>query len=79
MNETCMPAKRHSWLSGEQLLRPSPLERLTGGIQVRLACYLAYCGQTFEAEPRTSEMLCDVLLQIRRHFNSHQQGLMQAA
>jgi hypothetical protein len=29
MNETCMPAKRHSWLSGEQLLRPSPAPTLS--------------------------------------------------
>ncbi|MFL6303807.1 MAG: hypothetical protein ACJ72H_09705 [Candidatus Sulfotelmatobacter sp.] len=41
----------------------------------------SYCGQTFEAEPRPGEMLCDVLLRIRDDFSSHQcqQGLMQAA
>ena len=41
----------------------------------------SYCGQTFEAETRPSEMLSDVLLRIRDDFSSHQcqQGLMQAA
>ena len=41
----------------------------------------SYCGQTFEAEPRPGEMLCDVLLRIRGGFSSHQcqQGLTKAA
>jgi hypothetical protein len=41
----------------------------------------SHCGETFEAEPRPGEMVCDVLLRIRGEFNSHQchQSLMRAA
>jgi len=41
----------------------------------------SYCGQTFEAEPRSSERVDDIIVRIRCEFNSHQcqKRLEQAA
>jgi hypothetical protein len=41
----------------------------------------SHCGQAFKAEPQAGERVEDVLLRIRREFNSHQcqKTLEQAA
>jgi len=49
--------------------------------QPNISSQCSHCGQTFKAEPRPGERVEDVLLRIRREFNSHQchERLKQAA
>jgi hypothetical protein len=49
--------------------------------QPEISSQCSRCGQTFKAEPIPGERVDDVLLRIRRAFNSHQcqKRLEQAA
>jgi len=49
--------------------------------QPNISSQCSHCGQTFEAEPRPGERVDDVLLRIRREFNSHhcQERLKQSS
>jgi hypothetical protein len=49
--------------------------------QPEISSQCSHCGRTFEAEPRPGERVDDVLLRIRREYNSHEchERLKQAA
>ena len=49
--------------------------------QPEISSQCSHCGQAFKAEPQAGERVENVLLRIRREFNSHecQKRLEQAA